>query len=84
MRTSSRLETWCDTVAKGDWEMWTAAWLRHEPDITRVLIDSLYQFLTTSGSRVPFTDWYETPINRQNGFQARPVVGGMFSLLAVQ
>jgi hypothetical protein len=72
------------TYTKGDWEMWTAAWLRDEPDITRVLIESLYEFLTTSASRVPFTDWYETVTNRQNGFQARPVVGGMFALLAVR
>ena len=64
------------TYTKGDWELWTAAWLRREPDITRLLIESLYEFLTTSGSRVPFTDWYETTVGRQDGFQARPVVGG--------
>jgi hypothetical protein len=72
------------TYTKGDWEMWTAGWLRNEPGITRLLIESLYEFLATSASRVPFTDWYETAVNRQNGFQARPVVGGMFALLAVQ
>jgi hypothetical protein len=29
------------------------------------------------------TDWYDTVINRQSGFQARPVVGGFFALLTV-
>jgi hypothetical protein len=72
------------TYTKGDWEMWTAAWLRNEPDLTPLLIESLYEFLATSASRVPFTDWYETAGNRQNGFQGRPVVGGMFALLAVR
>jgi hypothetical protein len=72
------------TYTKGDWEMWTAAWLRNEPEITGVLIESLFEFLTTTGSRAPFTDWYETVVNRQVGFQARPVVGGMFALLALQ
>jgi len=72
------------TYTKGDWELWTAAWLRREPDITRLLIESLYEFLTTSGSRVPFTDWYETTVGRQDGFQARPVVGGAFALLALR
>jgi len=71
------------TYTKDDWEMWTAGWLRNEPGITRLLIESLYEFLTTSASRAPFTDWHETVINRQVGFQARPVVGGMFALLAV-
>jgi hypothetical protein len=71
------------TYTKNDWEMWTAGWLRHEPGITQLLIESLYEFLGTSASRAPFTDWQETVLNRQVGFQARPVVGGMFALLAV-
>jgi hypothetical protein len=67
---------------KGDWEMWTAAWLRDHP-VSGYLIDSLYDFVHTSPSRVPFTDWYDTVSNRQNGFQARPVVGGVFALLSL-
>ncbi|MEV4709686.1 glutaminase domain-containing protein, partial [Actinoplanes sp. NPDC049316] len=30
----------------------------------------------TTGQRVPITDWYDVVSNRQQGFQARPVVGG--------
>jgi hypothetical protein len=67
---------------KGDWEMWTAAWLRDYP-VSDYLVGALYDFAHTSPSRAPFTDWYDTVNNRQNGFQARPVVGGMFALLSL-
>ncbi|SEG75929.1 protein of unknown function [Actinacidiphila yanglinensis] len=67
---------------KGDWEMWTAAWLRDHP-VSGYLIDSLYEFVHTTPSRVPFSDWYDTVNDHQNGFQARPVVGGVFALLSL-
>ncbi|WP_322987260.1 glutaminase family protein [Phaeacidiphilus oryzae] len=70
------------SYTKGDWEMWTAAWLHAYPVRDR-LIGTLYEFLNTSSSRVPFTDWYDTVGDRQNGFQARPVVGGIFALLSL-
>jgi len=68
---------------KADWEMWTAAWLRGHP-VSKVLIDTLYDFATATPSRVPFTDWYDTVAgNQSGGFQARPVVGGIFALLSL-
>ncbi|BBB01493.1 putative glutaminase [Actinacidiphila reveromycinica] len=68
---------------KGDWEMWTAAWLRDHP-VSGYLIDSLYEFAHTTPTRVPFTDWYDTVNDKPSGgFQARPVVGGIFALLSV-
>ncbi|AEW98431.1 glutaminase family protein [Streptantibioticus cattleyicolor] len=67
---------------KGDWEMWTAAWLRAHP-VSGYLVDALYDFAHTTPSRVPFTDWYDTVANKQSGFQARPVVGGVFALLTL-
>ncbi len=70
------------SYVKGDWEMWTAAWLRGHP-VSELLVESLYAFADTSSSRVPFTDWYDTVSNGQNGFQARPVVGGVFALLSL-
>lgn len=70
------------SYTKGDWEMWTAAWL-HEHPVSGYLIDALYAFAHTSPSRVPLTDWYDTVTNRQSGFQARPVVGGVFALLSL-
>ncbi|MDQ2848786.1 MAG: DUF5127 domain-containing protein [Actinomycetota bacterium] len=71
------------TYTKSDWEMWTAAWLHDQPGITSQLIEGLFAFINTSGSRVPFTDWYDTVTDRQSGFQARPVVGGHFALLTL-
>ena len=71
------------TYTKNDWEMWTAAWLSEHGDIRDLLIESVYEFATTSGNRAAMTDWYDTVTDRQVGFQARPVVGGFFALLTV-
>ncbi|GGL13274.1 glutaminase family protein [Mangrovihabitans endophyticus] len=71
------------TYTKADWEMWTAAWLKDHTAVRDLLIDGLYRFADTSGQRVPMTDWYDVVANRQQGFQARPVVGGFFALLTL-
>jgi hypothetical protein len=68
------------TYTKGDWEMLTAAFLYAQPAARNLLVADLYDFLNTSPSRVPFTDWYDTIADTQNGFQDRPVVGGTFAL----
>ena len=70
------------SYTKTDWELWTAAWLRGQP-IRDFLISSVYNFADTTPSRVPFTDWYDTVNDRQVGFQARPVIGGVFALLTL-
>ncbi len=70
------------SYTKGDWEMWTAAWLRGHP-VSGYLISALYDFATATPNRVPFTDWYDTVSGNQVGFQARPVVGGVFALLSL-
>lgn len=69
------------TYTKSDWELWTAA-STDTLSLRQFLIDALYRFYNTSRSRVPTTDWYDTISDTQNGFQARPVVGGFFTLLA--
>jgi len=69
------------SYTKADWEMWTAASTDVAP-LRQYFIDALYKFANTSGSRVPFTDWYDTISDQQVGFQARPVMGGLFSILA--
>jgi hypothetical protein len=71
------------SYTKTDWELWTAAWQHGDPAIRDALIDDVYLFANTSPSRVPFTDWYDTVSGRQVGFQARPVIGGVFALLTV-
>jgi Glutaminase A six helical-hairpin domain/Domain of unknown function (DUF5127)/Domain of unknown function (DUF4964) len=72
------------SYTKADWALWTAAWQHDHPAVRDAFINDVYDFVTSSVSRVPFTDWYDTISARQNGFQARPVIGGMFSLLALR
>lgn len=69
------------SYTKADWEMWTAA-SASNLQLRQFFVDSLYSFANTASSRVPFTDWYDTISDTQNGFQARPVIGGLFSILA--
>lgn len=69
------------TYTKSDWELWTAA-STSNASLRQSLVDMLYLFYNTSGSRVPASDWYETIQDSQVGFQARPVVGGFYSILA--
>jgi hypothetical protein len=70
------------TYTKGDWELWTAA-STTDATLRADIINLLYAFLNNSPSRVPFTDWYNQHTAQQAGFQARPVVGGMFAILTL-
>ncbi len=62
--------------------MWTAAWLSDYP-ISKQLIEQVYTYANTTPQRVPFSDLYDTISGNQNAFQARPVQGGIFALLAL-
>jgi hypothetical protein len=68
---------------KTDWELWTAASI-DDTATRQMLIDAVYSYATTSTARVPFGDLYYTQNGQWDAFQARPVQGGMFSLLARQ
>jgi hypothetical protein len=70
------------SYAKSDWEMFTAAWLSGYP-VSKQLIEQVYTYANTTPSRVPFSDLYDTISGNQVGFQARPVQGGIFALLAL-
>jgi len=70
------------TYTKGDWELWTAA-STDDATLRADIIRLLYAFLNNSPSRVPFTDFYNQNTAQQAGFQARPVVGGMFAILTL-
>ena len=74
------------SYAKSDWEMWTAAWLHRYP-IARELIDREYLYANTTPTRVPFSDLYSTisgVATFSPPFEARPVQGGIFALLALR
>jgi hypothetical protein len=62
---------------KLDWTLWTATLTQNRADFD-ALLDRVYRFLNESPSRVPMTDWYQTKTAKQEGFQARSVVGGVF------
>jgi hypothetical protein len=64
------------TFTKLDWEVWTAT-LGNEAQ-SADLIHRLVLWTDATPSRVPTTDWYDTVDGKQQGFQARSVVGGVF------
>jgi hypothetical protein len=78
---------------KTDWALWTAGAI-DDQGVRQELIDTVYLYATTATARVPFGDLYcvQTGTNtadnssctagQWHGFQARPVQGGIFSLLA--
>jgi hypothetical protein len=69
-----------DTYTKLDWIVWSATMAEKRTDF-EALITPVHRFLHESPSRVPMTDWYWTDKGTQRGFQARSVVGGVYSKL---
>lgn len=65
------------TYTKLDWILWTACLTGRREDFD-ALVQPVLKFLNETPDRVPMTDWYFTDSARQRGFQARPVVGGVF------
>ncbi|HEY2017540.1 MAG TPA: DUF4965 domain-containing protein [Bryobacteraceae bacterium] len=62
---------------KLDWILWTATMAERQSDFEKFVAPA-YRFANESPSRVPLTDWYDTVTGKQQGFQARSVVGGLF------
>jgi hypothetical protein len=62
---------------KLDWVLWTATLTEDRDDFT-ALIEPVHAFLNATPQRTPMTDWYFTSTAKKVGFDARPVVGGVF------
>ncbi|HEX5483928.1 MAG TPA: DUF4965 domain-containing protein [Terriglobia bacterium] len=62
---------------KLDWEAWSAT-LAESDAAFRSIFKGVYNFANESPTRVPLSDWYWTVDGTQVGFQARPVVGGVY------
>ena len=63
-----------------DWAVWSIAPARDAHDF-QALFEPLFNYANETPSRVPLSDWFFTTTGRQKGFQARPVVGGIFMRL---
>jgi hypothetical protein len=62
---------------KLDWTLWTATLTQNRDDFED-LADHVVNFLNTTPDRTPMSDWYQTKTAQRVGFDARPVVGGVF------
>ncbi|KAF8217987.1 DUF1793-domain-containing protein [Mycena galopus ATCC 62051] len=74
------------TYTKTDWQILTAALTASSSTLTRdALIKGVYDFASNqlSQNTEPFSDWYDTATGIQEGFRARPVVGGHAALLVL-
>ena len=65
------------TYTKGDWIIWTATMAQDKATFQK-FIDPLYKYANETTSRVPLSDWHQTITGKQQGFQARSVVGGFY------
>ena len=71
------------SYTKLDWTLWTATMATSKDDF-EAFVTPLYEWANETPSRVPMTDWYDTKTGKQEGFQARSVVGGLFIRLLAE
>ena len=65
------------TYTKGDWIVWTAT-MAEDMNTFQKFIDPLYKYVNETSTRVPLSDWHQTLTGKQQGFQARSVIGGFY------
>ncbi|HSY44278.1 MAG TPA: DUF4965 domain-containing protein [Candidatus Acidoferrum sp.] len=65
------------TYTKLDWTLWTATLTQNRDDVED-LASRVVNFLNATPDRTPMSDWYQTKTAQRVGFDARPVVGGVF------
>ena len=61
---------------KSDWLIWVAYFAPE--NLRNSIIDSVYNVLKNSPSRVPFADWYDADTGKAQLFKARSVQSGCF------
>ncbi len=71
------------SYTKLDWTLWTAT-LTDSKSQFQTFVTPLYRWADETPTRVPLTDWYDTVSGKQEGFQARSVVGGLFIRLLAE
>ncbi len=60
-----------------DWALWSIALARNPADF-QALFNPIWRYANETPTRVPLSDWFITTNAKRKGFQARPVVGGIF------
>ncbi|KAF8508112.1 hypothetical protein JB92DRAFT_3121204 [Gautieria morchelliformis] len=70
-------------ASKTDWALFTAAALT-DTDARNTLISSVRKYAANQLAHVPFSDFYDVSQGTRISFQARPVQGAMYSILALQ
>jgi hypothetical protein len=63
---------------KLDSSVWIATLAPNQEQFDAI-IEPIYKWVNVTPNRVPLTDWYDTKTGKQMGFQARSVVGGVYS-----
>jgi hypothetical protein len=72
-----------ESYTKLDWTIWTASLTQNREDF-EALVNPVVAFLSSTPDRTPMNDWYQTKTARRVGFDARPVVGGVFIQMLYQ
>ncbi len=65
------------TYTKSDWILWTASMAPKE-ETFRALVAPVARYLRETGSRVAFSDWYDTVTGLYEHFIGRSVQGGVY------
>ncbi|KAG8881508.1 hypothetical protein FRB98_004291 [Tulasnella sp. 332] len=69
------------TYTKSDWQIWTSA-IVTDTTLRNSLITAVKNYAADGLSNSPLGDWYDAISGDNDGFKARPVVGGHLALVS--